>query len=176
MGNTRKGRWIRGERAQTTLNASFGPLVSLFFLFFRFLFLLTNNIFTVMLRNTRTKVEMRIMGPNDAKRVVWANNGWGSRRVASRAPGMFLLFLFTISYFTNVFLGIYYIRHRTGLETRPGLESRPKRRRTTSLGPYGSHAMARRPHVRDHLHHPAPLRRTATTERRAGKDSGGREG
>ena len=93
-----------------TLNTSFGHKVSFFKIcscFFN-----TNNSCivyrTCKLRNGQPGGQLRRKRAHRV-RADRFNNGWGSRRNTSRASGMFLLFIFTISCFTNVFLN--YILH-----------------------------------------------------------------
>ena len=54
--------------------------------------------FVFMLFDTNLCLKMSGLRRDGRARAEGMDNGWGSRRVVSRAPGMFLLFLFTISY------------------------------------------------------------------------------
>jgi hypothetical protein len=71
-------KWVR-KRAQMTLDASFGLLVSFFYFFLSFsntniCFVVYINILTDVLksRGGSRKPALTITGPNDARRVVWA--------------------------------------------------------------------------------------------------------
>ena len=117
----------RGERAQTTRIASFGPLVSVFFYFSCFLYIL--NHFYRFYVNMEVQMDTqegttRKTSPNDAIRVVWAISTC-------------FLFLFQVFFFTDLYLQVLQVYGATDRLTE-GYDKKngPKRTRIASFGPF----------------------------------------
>ena len=93
-----QGKLRRGERAQTTRIASFGPLVSVFF--FSCFFSILNHFYrfydNVEVRMDTQEGTTRKTSPNDAIRVVWAISAC-------------FFFSFRVFFFTNLYLQVLHV-------------------------------------------------------------------